>query len=66
MRGVVPHFQTVKVEASVRTRESEARLTSVVEETEARCPVFNPIKDAGVRIEMIWVRDAGDADTMVA
>ena len=66
MRGVVPHFQAVKVEARVRTQGSQARLTNVVEEMEARCPVFNLIKDASVRIEMIWIRDAGDAGTMVA
>ncbi len=66
MRGVVPHFRTVKVEASVRTRESEARLKNVVEETEARCPVFNLIRDAGVQIEMVWIRDAGDSGAMVA
>ena len=66
MRGAVPHFQTAMVEASVRNRESEARLKDAVEETEARCPVFNLIKDAGVRIEMVRIRDAGDAGVMVA
>ncbi|WP_082837139.1 OsmC family protein [Labrenzia sp. OB1] len=58
MRGVVPHFQSVKVEACVRTRESEARLREVVEETEARCPVFNLIKDANVRTDIVWIRDS--------
>ncbi|MDE0520522.1 MAG: OsmC family protein [Boseongicola sp.] len=66
MRGVVPHFQTAMVEASVRTREGGARLKDAVEETEARCPVFNLIKDAGVRIETVWIRNAGNADVMVA
>ena len=56
VRGVVPHFQTVKVEARVSTEESEGRLNEVVEETEARCPVFNLIKDAGVRINIVWIR----------
>ena len=55
VKGVVPHFQTVKVEARVSTEESEERLIEVVEETEARCPVFNLIKDAGVRINMVWI-----------
>lgn len=58
MRGVVPHFQSVKVEARVKTNESEERLNEVVEETEARCPVYNLIKDAGVRVEMAWIRVA--------
>jgi len=56
MRGVVPHFRTVRMEARVRTHESEARLREVVEETEARCPVFNLIRDAGVKIETAWIR----------
>ncbi|MCU0854756.1 MAG: OsmC family protein [Rhodobacteraceae bacterium] len=59
MRGVVPHFQSVKVEAHVLTQEPEARLREVVDETEARCPVYNLIKDAGVRLEVVWIRDDG-------
>lgn len=58
MRGVVPHFQSVKVEARVTTAESETRLAEIVEETEARCPVYNLVKDAGVRIDMVWIRCA--------
>ncbi|PKQ02851.1 MAG: osmotically inducible protein C, partial [Alphaproteobacteria bacterium HGW-Alphaproteobacteria-11] len=26
--------------------------------TEARCPVFNLLKDANVRVEMVWIRRA--------
>ena len=55
-RDVRAHFQTVRVQATVTTDESEARLAEVVEETEARCPVFNLINDAGVKTEMMWVR----------
>jgi uncharacterized OsmC-like protein len=55
VRGVTQHFQSVKVDAVVLTDETPERLAEVVEETEARCPVFNLIKDAGVRIEMRWV-----------
>jgi uncharacterized OsmC-like protein len=53
--GVTQHFQSVRVDAVVTTDETEDRLRAVVEETEARCPVFNLINDAGVRIEMRWV-----------
>ena len=49
-RGVVPHFQSVKVEAQVSTFASMTDLEKVVEETEARCPVYNLIKDAGVKV----------------
>jgi uncharacterized OsmC-like protein len=56
MRGVRQHFQTVRVEAIVTTDESEERLAQVVEETEARCPVFNLLTDAGVKMKVRWVR----------
>lgn len=56
VRGVRPHFQTVRVEAVVTTSEPEERLRAVVEETEVRCPVFNLLNDAGVKLEMRWIR----------
>jgi len=28
----------------------------VVEETQNRCPVYNLIKDAGVKIDTVWLR----------
>ena len=54
-RDVRPHFQTVRVQAVVDTQESDERLREVVEETEARCPVFNLLRDAGVKLEMHWL-----------
>lgn len=56
VRGVRQHFQTVRVEATVVTDESEERLREVVEETEARCPVYNLINDAGVNLQVRWIR----------
>lgn len=55
-RGVRQHFQTVKLRAVVVTDEPVERLREVVAETEARCPVFNLISDAGVNLEVNWVR----------
>lgn len=57
-RAVRPHFQTVRLQAVVDTDESDERLREVVEETEARCPVFNLLNDAGVRLEMHWLRQS--------
>jgi uncharacterized OsmC-like protein len=57
--GVRPHFQTVRVQATVRTEASEDRLRRVVEETERRCPVYNLLSDAGVNLEMVWIRRPG-------
>lgn len=54
--AVRPHFQTVRVQATVHTDESEQRLRQVVEETERRCPVYNLLSDAGVKTEMVWLR----------
>ena len=55
-RDVRAHYQTIRLQAIVTTDESEERLAEVVEETEARCPVFNLITDAGVKTEMVWLR----------
>lgn len=62
-RDVRPHFQTIRVQATVTTDESEERLAEVVEETEARCPVFNLVTDAGVKTEMLWVRKPAQEPT---
>lgn len=59
-RQVRPHFQTVRLEARVFTSESKERLAEVAEETEARCPVFNLISDAGVNVETLWIREEID------
>jgi uncharacterized OsmC-like protein len=54
-RSVRPHFQTVKMQATVTTGEPQARLDELVEEVHARCPVMNLMKDAGVRLDIRWV-----------
>lgn len=60
VRGVRQHFQSIRVVATVVTSESTERLAEVVEETEARCPVYNLISDAGVKAQMQWVRKEPD------
>ena len=62
VRGVRQHFQTIRVEATVTTSETEERLAEVVEETEARCPVFNLVNDAGVKLEVRWIRQLPESD----
>ena len=44
-----------------RVAEPAAIGGSVVEETEARCPVYNLMVDASVNIEMLWVAKAREA-----
>ena len=55
VRGVVPHFKTVRVDITVDTQEKSEDLEKVVEETEARCPVFNLLGDAGVNVLSNWM-----------
>lgn len=55
VRGVRQHFQTIRVQATVTTDQTSEFLAEVVEETEARCPVYNLVFDAGVNIEMKWI-----------
>ena len=63
VRGVTQHFQTVRVQATVYTTESEELLREVIFETEARCPVYNLISDAGVKLEMLWVYQTSREET---
>jgi uncharacterized OsmC-like protein len=58
-RSVRPHFQTVRVRAVVATTEPVPALATVIEETEARCPVMNLLLDAKVDLQLEWVRDSG-------
>ncbi len=53
-RSVRPHFQTVRLSAKVISHESQDALDRLVEEVEARCPVMNLMKDAGVRLDVRW------------
>jgi uncharacterized OsmC-like protein len=55
VREVRQHFQTIRVQATLYTTESEERIQAAIEETEARCPVYNLVVDAGVKLEMLWV-----------
>jgi uncharacterized OsmC-like protein len=58
-RSVRPHFQTVRVRAVVSTAEPLDKLSAVIEETEARCPVLNLLLDAKVNLHIEWLRDTG-------
>mgnify|MGYP002640012307 CR=1 FL=1 len=53
-RSIRPHFQTVKLHARVLTSSTQDKLDELVEEVEARCPVMNLMKDAGVRLDIRW------------
>lgn len=52
--GVKPYFQEVRQVIKVRSHESQDRLNQLHQETEARCPAFNLLKDAGVTPYISW------------
>ncbi|TMW71396.1 OsmC family protein [Alteribacter natronophilus] len=52
--GVRPYFETVTIEATVKTDESEDRLNELKEKVEARCPVYTMMKEAGVTMNDTW------------
>lgn len=60
--GVSPHFQKVSNTIWFETVESEERIEQLKEIVAKRCPVYNLFKDAGVVIELNWVRDNGGAE----
>lgn len=60
--GVSPHFQEVSNTIWFGTDESEERIEELKEIVAKRCPVYNLFKDAGVEIELNWVRENGGAE----
>lgn len=56
VKGVSPHFQSVNFDVVFRTHEHDSRIEELKEEVEKRCPVYNLLKDAGVRIESNWYK----------
>lgn len=56
VQGISPHFQTVDFDVIFKTDEDDNRLEELKKEVEKRCPVFNLLKDAGVRVESNWYK----------
>lgn len=54
--NVRAYFQTVNIEAIVETTESEERVQELKEKTDARCPVYNTLKAADVKLNSTWKR----------
>jgi putative redox protein len=52
--GVRTYFQTITVEAKVTTSESEERLKELEHMVAQRCPVFNLLQAADVKITHKW------------
>lgn len=52
--NVKPYFESIEVEATVTTSESEERLKELQQKVESRCPVYTLIKAAGVTLNDTW------------
>lgn len=57
VEGVSPHFQTVTGAVRIKADLDFEQFTTLVTETERRCPIYNLIKDAGVTPEIEWTID---------
>ncbi|MCT8139311.1 OsmC family protein [Anaerobacillus sp. CMMVII] len=52
--SVRPYFETITVEATVTTGETEERIKELQEKVESRCPVYTMLKAANVQLEDQW------------
>ncbi|WP_019415977.1 OsmC family protein [Paenisporosarcina sp. TG20] len=56
VEGISPHFQNVNFDVIISTNEDLSRVEELRDEVEKRCPVYNLLKDAGVKIETNWIK----------
>ncbi len=54
--SVRTYFDWVRIEAKIRTSESDERIQELCERSDARCPIFQTLKAAGVDISSEWSR----------
>lgn len=56
VEGVSPHFQKVNFDVILNIDESDERIEEFQEEVQRRCPAFNLLVDAGIKVNANWVR----------
>ncbi len=52
--GVRPYFNWVRLEIQVRSNETPERFAKLIKNVEARCPVMNLFRSAGVEVATDW------------
>jgi uncharacterized OsmC-like protein len=57
VEGVLTYFQTVTINISLKSDESDEKLATLKETVEKRCPLFNLLKDARVKVETNWSKE---------
>ncbi|WP_347861483.1 OsmC family protein [Salimicrobium sp. PL1-032A] len=55
-KEVRPYFQTINVNATVTTSETEERLKELQEKVDQRCPVYQTLIAADVEMNPEWVK----------
>ena len=53
--GVRPHFNWVELRIRITSDEEPDRLRQLQKNVEARCPVMNLMRDAGVEVRAKWI-----------
>ncbi|GGK11946.1 hypothetical protein GCM10010965_01150 [Caldalkalibacillus thermarum] len=54
--NVKPYFEQVSIKVIVETDESEERLDELRRVTDSRCPVYNTLKAAGIKVKSEWTK----------
>lgn len=54
--SVRPYFESITVESTITTSESEERINELKEKVEARCPVYTMLKAANVEMNDTWTK----------
>ncbi len=54
--GVRPYFQTITVNAQVKTSESEERIKELQEIVDTRCPIFTTLEAANTEMVPNWTK----------
>lgn len=55
INGITPNFQTVTLNVTITTDESQERVDELKEKVESRCPVMAMIKGSGVAVDGDWI-----------
>ncbi|WP_423190223.1 OsmC family protein [Alkalibacterium sp. f15] len=56
-KDVRPYFQSVKINARVKTSESEERLNELQRTVDSRCPIFTSLEAADVEMIPNWTKE---------
>lgn len=56
VKGIQTYFETVTLKITIETDEDEEALKELQEKVEQRCPLFNLLLDAGVKVNSEWGR----------